>query len=170
MACTIRYNNTLMNTLLIFCAQYLFLFVILGLAVAWLRSNKNVKLQFAISTVLAGIIALLLSRIAAKLYFDPRPFVREHVKPLISHAADNGFPSDHALLTMTLTAITYFFSRKTAAVMLLLTVLVGAARIAAKVHSPLDIGAGWILGIVGALIGYYLVRWTLRKYQKNHKN
>ncbi len=157
----------LMNTILIFCAQYLFVFVILGLAIAWLRSNRNVKLQFAVSTVLAGIIALLLSRIAAKLYFDPRPFVSQHVKPLISHAADNGFPSDHALLTMTLTAATYFFSRKTAAIMLLLTVFVGLARIAARVHSPLDIAAGWLIGMLGAVAGYYLMRWAFDRYKKS---
>lgn len=155
-----------MDTIIIFCAQYLFLFVIVSLAIAWLRSARIVKVQFALSVILAGIIALILSRIAAKLYFDPRPFVSQHVKPLISHAADNGFPSDHALLTMTLTAVTYFFSRKTAAVMFFLTVLVGVARILAKVHSPLDIGAGWIIAIIGALAGFYLVRWLLSKYQK----
>ena len=156
-----------MNTLVIFCAQYLFLFVILGMAIAWLRTARRTKLQFAVTTIVAGLVALALSRVAAKLYFDPRPFVTEHVKPLIAHAADNGFPSDHALLTMTLTAVTYFFSKKTATVMLLLTVLVGIARIAAKVHSPLDITAGWLLGAIGAVAGYYLIRWLINRYQKS---
>ena len=156
-----------MNTLVIFCAQYLFLFVILGMAIAWLRTARRTKLQFAVTTIVAGLVALALSRVAAKLYFDPRPFVTEHVKPLIAHAADNGFPSDHALLTMTLTAVTYFFSKKTATVMLLLTVLVGIARIAAKVHSPLDITAGWLLGAIGAVAGYYLIRWLFNRYQKS---
>ncbi len=152
-----------MNDIIIFCAAYLYLFVILGLAIAWLKTNREVKLQFIWATIAAGAIAFILSRIASKLYYDPRPFVTEHVKPLIAHAADNGFPSDHALLTSTLTAITYFYHKKAAIVMAVLSVLIGVARVLAKVHSPLDIGAGWVFGIVGAIAGYYLVRYLMNK-------
>jgi undecaprenyl-diphosphatase len=90
--------------------------------------------------------------------------VSEHVKPLISHAANNGFPSDHALFTMTITAITYYFSKKTAAVMLVLTIIIGVARVLALVHSPLDIGAGWVIGVIGAVAGYYGMLAIDRKY------
>lgn len=145
------------------------MFVIVGLVVVWLRSAREIKLRFTMATIVAGLLALAMSRIAAKLYFDPRPFVTEHVKPLIAHAADNGFPSDHALLTMTLTAITYFFSRKTAAVLCIFTVAVGLARILARVHSPLDISAGWVIGAIGAVAGYYLTRWAFDRYQKSAK-
>lgn len=148
-----------MNFLIIFCAKYLLFVVALGLTVAWLRVGREAKKQFLVAAVLAGIIALVLSRIGGTLYFDPRPFVTEHVKPLISHAADNGFPSDHALLTMTLTAVTYFFSKKIAGVMLVLTILVGVARVLAKVHSPIDIAGGWLCGIIGAIAGFYLMRY-----------
>lgn len=165
MTCAIVYNSKPMDTIIIFSAKYLFLFVVLGLGIAWLRSNKDTKVRFAVATVVAGLVALVLSRIASKLYFDPRPFVTQHVKPLISHVADNGFPSDHALLTMTLTVITYFFSKKMAAGMLLFTLAVGVARILAKVHSPLDIGAGWVIGGIGAIIGYYATRWAFDRYR-----
>lgn len=156
-----------MDSVTIFCAKYLFILVVLGLAIAWLRVSKEPKQRFFLSVVLAGIIALLLSRIAGHLYFDPRPFVVQHVKPLIAHAPDNGFPSDHALLTMTLTAVTYFFSKKIAAVMAVLTVFVGIARIAAKVHSPLDIAGGWLLGIVGAIAGYYITVYLINRRRKS---
>lgn len=152
-----------MNLVIIFCAKYLFVFVVLALGLAWWRADKTIKPKFAIATILAGAIAFLLSRIAGHVYYDPRPFVSEHVKPLIDHAADNGFPSDHALLTGTLTAITYFFNRKVANVMLLLTVAVGGARVLAMIHSPLDIAGGWALGIVGAVAGYYIAsRWVAK--------
>lgn len=155
-----------MDQIIIFCAKYVVVFVVLGMGVAWLRSPRSVRLPFALSVLLGGIIALVISRIAGKLYFDPRPFVTEHVKPLFSHAPDNGFPSDHALFTMTLTAVTYFFSRKWATLMLLLTIVVGAARVLAKVHSPLDIAGGWVIGIAGAIAGYYLASWLLRRFSK----
>lgn len=156
-----------MDSLIIFCAKYLIVFVGIGLVVAWLRVGNREKKQFLVATLFAGIIAVVVSRIASHLYYDPRPFVTQHVKPLIAHAADNGFPSDHALLTMTLTAATYFFSKKIAAVMFVLTLIVGAARIAAKVHSPLDIAGGWVIGALGALAGYYLMRYLFAKYGKS---
>lgn len=152
-----------MDSIIVFCAAYLYLFVIAGLALAWLKTAKNLRVQFILATIAAGIIAFILSRIAAKLYYDPRPFVTEHVKPLIAHAADNGFPSDHALLTMTLSAVTYFYNKKVAIGMLALTAIVGVARVLAKVHSPLDIAGGWVFGVIGAVAGFYLVRYFLSK-------
>jgi undecaprenyl-diphosphatase len=155
-----------MDDLIIFCAKYLLFVVALGWVVAWVRVSKHGKKQFLVATIFAGIVALALSRVASHLYFDPRPFVTEHVKPLISHVADNGFPSDHALLTMTLTAITYLFSKKIAGGMFVLTVLVGVARVLAKVHSPLDIAGGWLLGVIGAIVGFYAMRYVFSRYRK----
>jgi len=154
-----------MNELIILSAKYLFVFVVAGIGLAWLLLPKDQKLKAALSIIAAGVIAVVLSRIASKLYYDPRPFVTEHVKPLIAHAADNGFPSDHALLTMTLTAIAYFHNKKIAAGMLILTIIVGVARILAKIHSPLDIAGGWVFGIIGAVAGYYLVNWFWARQQ-----
>src|SRR5665213_285558 len=158
-----------MDNIIIFCASYLYLFVIVGIGIAWLRTTKNLKVQFIIATVIAGAVAFILSRIASKLYYDPRPFVTEHIKPLIYHAADNGFPSDHALITGTLTAITYFYNKKVASAMLVLTIVIGVARVMAKVHSPLDIGAGWIFGIIGAIVGYYAAQYFLSRQKAKTK-
>lgn len=155
-----------MNNIIIFCAQYLYLFVILGVVTAWLKEKHEKKVRFLAAIILAGGIAFILSRIASRLYYDPRPFVTEHVKPLFPHPPDNGFPSDHALLTGTLTAITYFFNKKVAGVMLVLTVIIGVARVLAKVHSPLDIVGGWIFGIIGAVASYYLTTWYWHKKLK----
>ena len=154
-----------MDSVIVFCAQYLFILVILLLIIAWFKEPKNNRLRFFAAVILSGIIAFILSRIASKLYYDPRPFVTEHVKPLFAHAADNGFPSDHALLTGTLTAIAYFFNKKYATAMLVLTIIIGVARVLAHVHSPLDIAGGWVFGIVGSFAGYYLVDWYFKKYR-----
>lgn len=146
-----------MNMLIAFCAQYLLLFVIAGVVIAWLQCTRQMKIQFLSTIILAGILALLVAVFARSLYYDPRPFVTQHIAPLIPHAPDNGFPSDHALLTMTLTAVTYFFNKKAAAWMFVITVLVGFSRIAANVHSPLDIAAGWVIGIAASTLAYYIV-------------
>ncbi len=155
-----------MNSIIIFCAQYLFLLVILLEVFAVIRLGKDVdqKVKFLVAIIIAGVIAFILSRISSKLYYDPRPFVRNpHIKPLFPHIPDNGFPSDHALLTGTLTAITYFFSRKYATIMLIPTLIIGWARVYANVHSPIDIAGGWVFGIIGSFAAYYFVKWSLTK-------
>lgn len=161
-----------MDSLIRFIAQYLIVAIVAGVVVAWFMAPKVNRWRITLSVITAGIIALVLSRIASRLYYDPRPFVTEHVQPLFYHAPDNGFPSDHSLLAMALTATIYFFNKKLAGVMLILTVLIGVARVLAKVHSPLDIGAAWVIGIVGAVAGYYLVDyyWTRRLQKSNSES
>ncbi|MBW4061015.1 hypothetical protein HJC99_00355 [Candidatus Saccharibacteria bacterium] len=44
--------------------------------------------------------------------------------------------------------------------MLVLTVIVGVARVLAKVHPPLDMGAGQIIGSAAA---YVLAQWLYRR-------
>lgn len=160
-----------MDSVIIFCAKYLFVFVIVGLIVAWIPKDKNTKICFIVATIIAGIIAFILAQIGSHLYYDPRPFVTRHITPLISHAADNGFPSDHALLTATLTAVTYFYNKKVASVMLVLTAAVCAARVLANVHSPIDMIGSGVFAAVGALASYYITRWLFNKYilKKNVK-
>lgn len=155
-----------MNELIIFCAKYVVFLVVLGLAVAWLLVKKQLKWRFVVATILAGIIAFVLSRIASHLFYSPRPFVSEHIKPLIEHAPDNGFPSDHALFTSTLTAITFFFEKRTAAVMAVLTLLVCLSRILAHVHSPIDIIGGVVIGVGAAVASYYLTNWVFGRLHK----
>ena len=158
-----------MDNLTIFVAKYLLVFVVLGIVVIWLMLPKEQRGQAAVTIVTTGILALILSRIAGSLYYDPRPFVNHNVIPLIPHAADNGFPSDHALFTMALTAIAFFYNKKIAWIMLALTALVGIARVMAHVHSPIDIIGAWVIAVVAAVASYYLVDkfWPTTKAQKS---
>ncbi len=155
-----------MDAVIVFCAQYLFILVILleFLAAFRLHGDTNDKVKFMAAIIVAGVIAFVLSRIAGRLYYDPRPFMRNpSIKPLFPHKPGNGFPSDHALLTGTLTAITYFYNRKYATIMLIPTLIIGVARVLARVHSPIDIAGGWVFGIMGAFAAYYLVNWAVTK-------
>lgn len=153
------------NDIIIFCAKYL-VFIVALIAVAyWVRLNKNRKIQLAWSVVAGVIAALVLAKVAGKFYYHPRPFVVDHIKPLVAHGNDNGFPSEHTAVAMTLATVLYFYRRKLAAGLFVLSVLVGLGRIWAHVHSPLDILGGLVIGLVGGLIGYYLVEY-LRPTQK----
>ncbi len=146
-----------MDSIIIFCAKYLFVSVVLITGWVWLKTARSKKIEMAAAVITAGILALIISRIAGKLYYDPRPFVSHDVKPLIAHAPDNGFPSDHALLSMTLTAVIYYYSRYWAGAALVLTLVVGASRVLAHIHSPIDIAGSIIIALVSAYAGFWLV-------------
>src|SRR5579862_7570003 len=93
----------LMNFVIILSAKYLFLvsLVIFVLYLSYLWRKHKAKCFAVIKLAVVSFpLTLLAAKISGYFIYDPRPFVVEHVKPLIAHAADNGFPSDHMLLTM----------------------------------------------------------------------
>lgn len=147
-----------MDNLIIFCAKYLIFAIVFVVIVVWLKTTSKTRWQFATAVALAGIAALVLSKLAGRLYFHHRPFVAQHIEPLISHGNDNGFPSEHTLLAMTLSVVVYYYRPRLAAGLFGLTLLVGIGRILAHVHSPIDILGGLILGAVAGFIGYQLAK------------
>lgn len=146
------------NSIIIFSAKYLYLVAAAIYAAYFLITPKRKKVDFVMLTVVALPVIFLLSRILSRLYFDPRPFVVGHFTPLIPHAADNGFPSDHALLTGALAAVMYFLNKKTSTALWLLALAVGAARVAAGIHHWTDIFGGFAIAIAGAIIAEYVLR------------
>ena len=111
---------------------------------------------FAIPVGIATVISELISRI----YVRQRPFVAlPKVHLLVPHGADGGMPSHHIVFMMTLIASIYFYERRFATFLGLLTLLTGIGRVVAGIHYPSDILAGAALGIGIA----YLYRWGLAK-------
>lgn len=102
---------------------------------------------------LAIIFALILTKIAGSLYFHPRPFVAQHIKPLIPHGADNGFPSEHTVAAVTLATAVFFYRKKFAAWAFGLAVAVGISRMLAHVHSLIDIIGGLAIGAAAGYLG-----------------
>jgi undecaprenyl-diphosphatase len=138
------------DPLIVFVAKYFFLLSILFIAAFWFRSPTSTKIELALRVIVGGAVALLLSQVASALYYDPRPFVVEHITPLIPHAADNGFPSDHALLTSFLAFVVLAYSKRLGSLMLVIALLVGAARVGAHIHHPVDIVGSFVIAAVAA--------------------
>lgn len=154
---SILYNCEVDN-LIILGAKYLFFTLVLVVFVVWLKTVVKIRWQFAMAVALAGIIAFILSKISGALYYHPRPFVVQQIEPLIPHGNDNGFPSEHALLAMTLSVVVYYYRPRLAAGLFGLTILVGISRVLAHVHSPIDILGSLILGSLAAWAGYQLAK------------
>jgi undecaprenyl-diphosphatase len=150
--------NTAVDTLVVFCAKYLIfilasIFVIVTLLSS--RPSRNGILKLAI---LAFPLAYIMALIASHLFYDTRPFVVEHVQPLIPHQPDNGFPSEHTLLGMVAASSVFVYHRKLGVLLAVLGILVGVSRVIAKVHHPVDIVASIAIALAATLLAWIVVR------------
>ncbi len=110
------------------------------------------------------------------LWFDPRPFMVPLGHTLVTHVADNGFPSDHATLVWTLGVGLWLTGAapRWGAVTCLYGVTVAWSRIWLGVHFPEDMAMSALVGAVmglGARAATPVVNWTLlpfadRLYEK----
>uniref|UniRef100_E6QWR6 Phosphatidic acid phosphatase type 2/haloperoxidase domain-containing protein n=1 Tax=mine drainage metagenome TaxID=410659 RepID=E6QWR6_9ZZZZ len=84
-------------------------------------------------------------------------FVALHLTPLVAHVGANSFPSDH--LAATGLAVMYLWprSRALATAAFVVGSLLGAARVLAHLHWPLDIVVAFAIGIAGMLLGHFVV-------------
>lgn len=141
-----------MNLVIIFTAKYLFIISIaIYLYILWKLSPK-VRKQILLFSIITFPLSYLIAKISSMFIYDPRPFVIEHVKPLIAHAVDNGFPSDHMLLTMTIAAVVFVYNRKWGITLSCIAVFIGTARVLAKVHHIEDIVGSLLIAVIATYI------------------
>ena len=146
-----------MTVLIIFTAKYLIgLSLALFIGYALLMRRKRGFLKYAL---LVLVTSYLLALIAGFFYYDTRPFVNLGTSPLVAHAADNGFPSDHTLLAATLAAIVTPGNVPLGIVLWVIALLIGATRVLALVHYPIDIVASCVIAIVSAPLVWRLRLW-----------
>ncbi len=156
-----------MNELIVICAKYLYIVSILLFIACGFKQATNTKKRLAFVTLVGGILALILAKISGHFVYDARPFVSDHVTPLIAHASDNGFPSDHTLLTSFLAFAVWTISRRLSLALAAIALFVGSTRVAAGIHHPLDIFGSFAISAVAVLIVNHL--WT-RWQHKSARN
>lgn len=146
----------------IFGAKYLFV-VALGIAaVGFYFLSPSDRKKVALLALISLPVAFLLSRIAGWLYVNPRPFVVDHFTPLISHVADNGFPSDHTLL-ISVVAMLFWWSKKNISLLLwALALLVGISRVTVGVHHPIDIIGSMLISICTVVLVHIFLKTSLK--------
>ena len=145
------------DAVIIFIAQYLYLFVLLLGAVFFFREPRGEWKQLIVCGAVVAALAFIASRVAAFFYYDPRPFVVGRFTPLFPHAADNGFPSDHALLTGAIATVVYLFNKKWSIAFWALAFLIGWARVASGVHHTTDIAGSFAIAIASGAVYYFFI-------------
>lgn len=127
------------DQLLIFGGAYLVWLIPGAGFVFFITQSRSAQKRMMAFGALALLLAFLASRLASRLYYNPRPFMENDAASLIPHASDNGFPSDHTLLAAVIATMVYPFSKKLSAALWLATALVGISRVLAGVHHGLDV-------------------------------
>lgn len=161
-----------LNPIAIFMADYMIIVLALGMLIYWFtQTNKN--RMMVIQGGVAFLLAEVLGKIAGTMYYHNQPFVElPHVNQLIAHAVDNAFPSDHSILFFSVCFSFFLVRKKEGWLWLVFACIVGVSRIWVGVHYPGDVLTGALIGIVAALVAYWIVpklgfvKVVLTKYEK----
>lgn len=145
-----------MNAFFVFAANYFFVLPVLILGIYFLLQKWPAHKNMAIFAIPSALLAGLLGLIGNHVYYDPRPFVVGHFTPLIAHAADNGFPSDHTLLASAAAMIAWYWNKKLGILLWLITIVVAVARVYVGVHHATDVIGSMAFSIIGVSAVYWL--------------
>jgi undecaprenyl-diphosphatase len=157
-------HSTALDTLIIFCGQYLGWLLFFG-ALAWFAYRyPHPKLFFrhALLILLPVLFAWAVSKGIKLFHLSSRPFTDlSNIRLLPIEASNESFPSGHATLFSALAASVgyiYWKSHKSVVSLYIIGALaIGLARIVGGVHWPVDVLAGWILGGGCALLAHILI-------------
>ncbi len=161
-----------MHSVITVVAQYAIIISFLSLPFLFLRLPSSKRLRFMVFVSVSLLITLVLTRLAAMLHQDPRPFVRDGVQAYFHSATDNGFPSDHTVMSVFSAAVVYAYSRRYGILLLVLAVCIGIARVLANVHHTQDVIGGMVVAISAVVAGWYMsARFSpyLRKMASRHE-
>lgn len=127
------------------------------LAVVFLAARGAVHAAWrraSVAAVLSAGLGLAVGKVISELVDRARPFVADpHGVHLFSgHAADPGFPSDHATAAFAIAVAILLRKRGWGIVALVLATVLSIGRVALGVHYPSDVLAGAALGSAAALV------------------
>jgi undecaprenyl-diphosphatase len=112
---------------------------------AWRRAS--------LAAVLSAGLGLAVGKLISELVDRARPFVADPhgVHLFTAHAADPGFPSDHATAAFAIAAAIFLRKRGWGIAALVAAAVLSIGRVALGVHYPSDVLAGAALGSAAAL-------------------
>lgn len=118
------------------------------------RKWREVVLVF-----LTAIFARAITEVLKYIIHAPRPFIKlQDVISLVSESPYSSFPSGHATFFMALAVCIYLTHKRAGIFFIFCALIIGLARIAVGVHFPVDILAGFIIGIIIPLLVNYFYR------------
>ena len=88
----------------------------------------------------------------------PRPFTESDIESLTEHKENGSFPSNHAASAMVIAMAIWHINPIIGVFMVLMAIVTGCSRVMVGVHYPLDVLAGWIIGLTLGMLGLNIKR------------
>jgi len=135
-------------------AELLFVALLAGLFLFGRGVVRPTLRRAAVAAGASAGVALLIGQVIAHVVNRPRPFVADPgaIHLFASHAADAGFPSDHATAAFAIAVAILVRDRRWGLVTLAAAVILAIGRVGMGVHYPSDVLAGAALGTLVALV------------------
>lgn len=152
-----------MNTLIIFGAKYLFIVSLVIAFFYFLKQPREIKKRIIILGLISLPIMFVVAKLAGFFHYNSRPFIEGNFAPLIPHADDNGFPSDHTLLLAAVASIIYPFSKKISILLWVIALAVGLSRVFVGVHHIVDILGSIAIAISISALTYWVIKIRIGK-------
>ena len=143
-------SSVIAKYVVIFFSTYVLYIVVLAV-LYWAWQRKKDLWHTILLFVPAGGNRVVFTELIRLFVYSPRPFIVNHLVPLVSDPRREwyaSFPSGHTIFLFSLATSVWFENKKAGTALFLVAALVGIARIAAGVHWPSDILGGAILGVV----------------------
>jgi undecaprenyl-diphosphatase len=133
-------------------AELLFLGMLIVAFVVVAGHRRREAQRAVVAAGLSAGLALAIAAVMARVVDRPRPFVSHHgVHLFVAHAADPGFPSDHATAAFAIAVALLLRFRAWGIVTLVAATVLAVGRVALGIHYPTDVLAGAVLGAAVAL-------------------
>lgn len=141
--------DTTIDFFMVSIAEYM-PYVFIGLLFyLWFTNKQNEALYAGYATTLGIVI----NAIIGLFYFHPRPFMDSLGVTLVSHKAENSFPSDHTTFVVSIAfmLLTFKSTRTIGIIASILALWCGVARVYCGVHYPFDIVGSIIVSTVATI-------------------
>jgi membrane-associated phospholipid phosphatase len=120
--------------------------------------QERISVASTLRTVLVFGVSYVAAKAMSHVISDPRPYIVQHIQPLLPLAHDNGFPSDHSLLAWALALSLIWLAPGAVWPFVVGAVLVMLGRLGVAAHHTLDVaGSAAIVFVVAGLVA--LPRW-----------
>jgi undecaprenyl-diphosphatase len=148
-----------LDSLAIFCAQYLIYFLVIGAVLFSFSLKRKERIRYLFLTGASVILSrLIITELIRFIWHRSRPFAVHQVNLLIERGASGSFPSGHMTFLFALAAVVYFFNKKFGIAFFILSFLVGLARVFVGIHYPFDILGGIIIGVLSVVLLKIFIR------------
>jgi undecaprenyl-diphosphatase len=137
-------------------AEIIFLVLLAGLFTLARGFERHRARRGAVAAGVSAAVALAIGQVLSALVHRPRPFVADPsaVHLFARHAADAGFPSDHATASFAIAVAILLRSRRWGYGTLAMALVLSVGRVAMGFHYPTDVLAGAALGSAVAIALY----------------